>query len=557
MDFAARVKHTPFYPRACENAITVRILQECRRNVPGPPGHAPIYFFGSPSEATRLENVTQIFEFPAHHLPHGLLYSDFRRRAHLLIAQEREGHFPDIILFSTLGMDLCAYLIVRWLIDERDCSVLDALTDFNAAFAPGIRGRFTYEILYDLFRHDPAIPVLYRSRESRAISVPVPEQVNIRGVEDPAKPEISERTKRLIRRTVCFFKKRVSLSVSEPIVFSFVEELPPVPVPRLDVSLDDLLARMRGVPQYESIGEAIESRSCAFLISALNRKFGQIRTTPPFSPMRVLDQFVIDEDAGSYGIVAMPHGIKLLLYVNEQMCNFISEKSVARCVNSSIAFQNEPLDNTVFEGYLCESVEESKSVFAVVDLLLLNGADLRNEPYVERLEKARLCVLATDSEFDLAVVDVAPILAVDELFGDPGSLPFPVAGVLVTKTDGVSGLGGSPELYFWKIAKPPNPVVQVKFVPEASQCVGQVNDRNVLKKMVEFGVAKPNLIALSGTCVDLRFDHGMRQWQIIGPSAAAAPWTFAAWNRLVVDGAPPLSLDELRAFFADLVRAAQ
>jgi hypothetical protein len=82
----------------------------------------------------------QFYNVSFHGLPTGGLYADFRRHAvSFLMENSMENHAQiGIIIASEFGMDLCGYLIVRWLVDEQNCSLKEATNLFARAFPPGI-----------------------------------------------------------------------------------------------------------------------------------------------------------------------------------------------------------------------------------------------------------------------------------------------------------------------------------------------------------------------------------------------------------------------------------
>ena len=170
---------------------------------------------------------------------------------------------------------------------------------------------------------------------------------------------------------------------------------------------------------------------------------------------------------------------------------------------------------------------------------------------------AKTISLGTISDFGIDFINMYALRDFDQILFPNQEITFPVSGMYVTRPDLPSGIGGDTSLFFWLIRRV-NPVVQVRFVRDIMKCVGLVQDRSSMRDVVDFGVAKPNLRALDGKCVDLKYNHDQGQWQIIGPSESAKPWTYANFNKLTDDGphhhaTPPYSYEGIRECIEDII----
>jgi hypothetical protein len=260
--------------------------------------------------------------------------------------------------------------------------------------------------------------------------------------------------------------------------------------------------------------------------------------------MRVFDREAIDrikmDATKAYKMVPIPQGIRCLFYVSSGQAVLISEKSVGRTLQVQGVGEN-----TVFDGCVCDNV------FVAIDALLVDGVDIRKRPYADRIVAIRKVMEdAQPSGFRLECVSLANVCDYEEVLRGEA---FPVAGLCLTDEGSGSGIGSEVAMFSWRFGSPGSPVVQVKFLKNLVKCVGIVIDRTSMKEVVDFGVAKPNLVALDGYCVELKYNHELRQWQIAGRANAQKPWNLANFNRVAPDGVPPFTVEELVALLESLL----
>jgi hypothetical protein len=115
------------------------------------------------------------------------------------------------------------------------------------------------------------------------------------------------------------------------------------------------------------------------------------------------------------------------------------------------------------------------------------------------------------------------------------------------------GIGGETAFFQWKLSQSENPVVQVRLLKDQLKIVGMVTERSLFKEVMDLGIAKPALLPFDKALVDVKYKRESKQWQIIGKSAATKPWTSSEFNKLMSDGEPPLSSEELSGFLSELL----
>jgi hypothetical protein len=87
--------------------------------------------------------------------------------------------------------------------------------------------------------------------------------------------------------------------------------------------------------------------------------------------------------------------------------------------------------------------------------------------------------------------------------------------ICVTSDEAPSGRGGDIGMFFWRTTEAWNPIVEVKFFRDQMKCIGILQNCNGLKEVVDFGFAKPYLMSLDGSCVELKYNHKQQQWIIV------------------------------------------
>jgi hypothetical protein len=511
MEVYPQVGGTPFVPcTVC--GISDREAVDLRARVPIREGVPMIFYFGHGPDPELRDGYFRFFESHALSFPNGHVYAEFRRETALFRRSEFECEEHDllIILVTKYGPDFLGYLIVRWLVDELGLSVDDAVGRFRESVGPDV---CNLHHLDDLFRRNRSQPIVSLTPEQRLIV-----------------------TNSLC---LCRFRRRPPLRFSaiSEVYIAPTERKPIIPKPRLEF-------RLRPLAAFESLGQPTESRQVAFLISSLNRKFDQLRTSPPFTPMRIFDKETIErirmDAAKVYKIVPIPHGIRCLFYISSGHAVLISEKSVGRWFEV-----HGVRENTVFDGFVCDDL------FIAIDALLIDGVDMRKRPYADRIAAIRKVMEdARPSGFRLECVSLANVCDYKEVLRSEAYL---VAGMCLTDEASASGIGSEVAMFAWRFGNPGNPIVQVKFLRNLVKCVGIVIDRTSMKEVVDFGVAKPNLVALDGCCVELKYNHELRQWQIAGKTHAQKPWNLANFNKVAPDGVPPFTVEEFVTLFESLL----
>jgi hypothetical protein len=260
--------------------------------------------------------------------------------------------------------------------------------------------------------------------------------------------------------------------------------------------------------------------------------------------MRIFDRDTIErirmDTAKVYKMVPIPHGVRCLFYVSSGQAVLISDKSVGR----TLQLQGIG-ENTVFDGFVCDDL------FIAIDALLVDGVDIRKRPYADRIVAARKAMEdARVSGLRLECVSLANVCDYQEVLRGEA---FQVAGLCLTDEASISGIGSEVVMFAWKFGSPGSPVVQVKFLRNLVKCVGIVIDRTSMKEVVDFGVAKPNLVALDGCCVELKYNHEVRQWQIAGRANVQKPWNLVNFSKVAPDGVPPFTVEELVALLESLL----
>ena len=576
MEIGDRVPKTPFFPRAASYPFTVEMLEQCRKGV-SVPGYKStychsIFYFGRRNENVLADRYTFSFEVDGPE-PTGALYSSFRRQALAYIARSVYDKKPvPIILASEFGMDFLGYLIVRWLIDDHDCIFSEALEAFSAAVPGGIRHNRTFRALYNIYRHNPAQKLELRSLHEQALAAGVSDKVLAMGVCEPPEPDLTEVQLEILSNSVFALRRKQQIEqMSSTLHLEQVSEFdvaPVIPVVEQEpvqnespaagtppaappTTIECPVLKYKRVPEFENIGEPVEPKVCARFITALNRRLDQMKTCAPFSPMKSIDKATIEcvkaDQEHIYSLIPIPHGLRCLLSFKDGETVLISESSVGRRVESGLA-----IGESLIEGYLCCAIDSESLVFVVSDVVIFSGEDMRKKSYIDRLSIVRSMSQTGHSDFRIDFVSTYPLAKFDDILFQSEEITFPVAGMCITRLDLPSGIGGDIAMFFWKITRRVKPVVLVRFLRDEMKCIGLVQERSSMRDVVDFGVAKPNLVALDGTCVDLRYNHDQRQWQIIGTSTASKPWSYSQFNKLADDG-PPYSYEGIKACIEDIV----
>jgi hypothetical protein len=139
------------------------------------------------------------------------------------------------------------------------------------------------------------------------------------------------------------------------------------------------------IPAFDSIGSPIESRQCAVIITKLNRRFKQIRTTSPLTRMKWFDKDVADRIRSDERVVCtipLPLGLRCLLEVSNGHAFMLSEKSTGRQIDvTGIG------ENSIFDGFVSKCAEGY--VFVAIDSFVIAGEDIRKLAYHDRLAMTR------------------------------------------------------------------------------------------------------------------------------------------------------------------------
>jgi hypothetical protein len=488
-----------------------------------------VFFFGRHRDSPPQDFGLQFYEVPFHSLLTGDIYADFRCRTSNFIVNHSTSPQVRIIIASEFGMNLCGYLIVRWLIDERNCSLEEANRLFTESFPAGIRSRSILQSLYDLYNHDLSFPLHYRTWKEGILIQPASRNFVQRGVEP--KPEISLNEEQVsIFQTLSFFRSPQHQNFDGIAVIN--PELSSHPISLLD-----------------SIGESIHSQQSALLTTRLNRRFKLIQTTPPLTPMKWFDKDISDgirNDAKHiFWVFPLPLGLRCLLDIDDGGAFVLSEKGIGR----QIEVTGIP-KISVIDGFVSEN-EGRKRDFMAIDGFMIAGVDIRKQPYHKRLTLIEEVFAAAKSEeFSFSCVSISPLAEFEEILA--GTEECPSTGICLTYGEAPSGLGGEIAMFFWRDTKLRNPIVQVKFLRHQMKCIGLIRDRLGLTEVADFGLAKRTLMSLDGSCVELKYNHNERQWNILGRSNQKI-WTFGIWSKVLVNGVPPLSEEEIRAIFKSIL----
>jgi hypothetical protein len=181
---------------------------------------------------------------------------------------------------------------------------------------------------------------------------------------------------------------------------------------------------------------------------------------------------------------------------------------------------------------------------------MYKGIDATARPFGER--NARLAAIlgaARSADVKFGRAEVFPLDFIERLA--EGKQGFPIAGVCITNPRLASGIAGEPVMFVWRVIDDIHPVVLVKVLREEMKCLALVEDTGGMKDVIDFGVAKPYLLAMDDQCVELDYSRGEKQWKIRRLSAEK-PWKYSRWRELFIDGSLPLSIGEIRDFVATM-----
>ncbi|KAH0791661.1 hypothetical protein GPJ56_004347 [Histomonas meleagridis] len=449
-------------------------------------------------------------------------------------------------------MDVCGYLIVRWLVEEQSYTINNAFSAFSNSFPNGITNPNIVEEINKKYLYTKNSNFI---KEQDTSNIPIPST-------SPQQKSPNKQTPTKDTRP----KIPVVSPLPQPKVFSptmYSQPESPIAPPQVvspKIPIVSSQEEKSGVRiTFDEIGEPVDSRLRSKLIMSLNVKFQQFRATTPMTPISRLTPSSFELMTSEYCLTPKPHGIRCLLYIAEDGNYLIQEKNKCQKIELKLYGDMSPekaVSMSLFEGYLV-SIPGQKPLFVISDLLIYFDNDIRQKPGYERLSVATHVVSCTkkysnDIFSNMISIDVFksfPLTSFEKFVQkDQGVVDYPISGILFYPKDEKSEIGSQnpSHIFEFKLSNSYYPAVKLKVSRETMVCVGTVDNYGSDKEVVEFGVAKPNILSMDECIVDIQYNRTTNQWQINGRSNSPKEWTLREFRSILDQkGVPNLTLDEL------------